>query len=276
MGDNVDVSDLYDSARFTAEISTRMQVPDRLVLAGDGSAKRFETQSEPGDSPVRSSNNPAYSSRYKVNDLGLRQRDPRLDMQVPDRILLAGNNTHLESKRVPRELELDNAVIVPPTEDAVRVTTPPRSIRLDEVAFPTASEDDQMSSATRSNSTLEEDHYRRDVYAQQTTKSVDERLQRGDSVLNTNHTLTNGGIKESSGSLALLSETQGGGGRADNMNLTPYEEVQLIRRQMAKLNHRLMAVELENQQQQQREMLITVLVSAYFVGKVIMWLNRSY
>ena len=33
------------------------------------------------------------------------------------------------------------------------------------------------------------------MYAQQTTKSVDERLQRGDSVLNTNHTLTNGGIK---------------------------------------------------------------------------------
>ena len=32
------------------------------------------------------------------------------------------------------------------------------------------------------------------------------------------------------------------------------EEIQLVRRQIAKLNHRLMAVELENQQQQQREM----------------------
>ena len=37
-------------------------------------------------------------------------------------------------------------------------------------------------------------------------------------------------------------------------NLSVYEEVQMMRRQIAKLNHRLMAVELENQQQQQREM----------------------
>lgn len=36
--------------------------------------------------------------------------------------------------------------------------------------------------------------------------------------------------------------------------LSVYEEVQMMRRQIAKLNHRLMAVELENQQQQQREM----------------------
>ena len=36
--------------------------------------------------------------------------------------------------------------------------------------------------------------------------------------------------------------------------LSMYDEVQMMRRQIAKLNHRLMAVELENQQQQQREM----------------------
>ena len=61
----------------------------------------------------------------------------------------------------------------------------------------------------------------------------------------------------------------------DRDNLSPWEEIQLLRRQMAKLNHRLMAVELENQQQQQREMILTVLISTYFVGKVLLWLNRS-
>ena len=40
--------------------------------------------------------------------------------------------------------------------------------------------------------------------------------------------------------------------------LSVYEEVQMMRRQIAKLNHRLMAVELENQQQQQREMVSTM------------------
>ena len=50
--------------------------------------------------------------------------------------------------------------------------------------------------------------------------------------------------------------------------------LQLVCRQIAKLNHRLMAVELENQQQQQREMIFTVLVTAYFFGKFIFWVNR--
>jgi hypothetical protein len=44
---------------------------------------------------------------------------------------------------------------------------------------------------------------------------------------------------------------------------------------MAKMNHRLMAVELENQQQQQREMILTILVASYFIGKAVLWVNRS-
>ena len=71
-------------------------------------------------------------------------------------------------------------------------------------------------------------------------------------------------------SMSMLETIQGG---ASSTN--PWEEIQLVRRQIAKLNHRLMAVELENQQQQQREMILTVLVSCYFVGKFFMWLNKS-
>ena len=59
-------------------------------------------------------------------------------------------------------------------------------------------------------------------------------------------------------------------------NMTPFEELQLVRRQIAKLNHRLMAVELENQQQQQREMIFSILVTAYFFGKFVMWVNRTH
>jgi len=36
-----------------------------------------------------------------------------------------------------------------------------------------------------------------------------------------------------------------------------------------------MAVELENQQQQQRETILTVIMSAYFIGKFFMWIHRS-
>ena len=68
----------------------------------------------------------------------------------------------------------------------------------------------------------------------------------------------------------------------------------MMRRQIAKLNHRVMAVELENQQAQQREMVtvtlffrsafiflsvfqvLTVLCSAYFLVKAMVWLNKSF
>jgi hypothetical protein len=77
--------------------------------------------------------------------------------------------------------------------------------------------------------------------------------------------------KNALGDSSMMEALHGG----SSHSVTPWEEIQLVRRQIAKLNHRLMAVELENQQQQQREMLLTVLVSCYFVGKIFMWLNRS-
>lgn len=72
------------------------------------------------------------------------------------------------------------------------------------------------------------------------------------------------------------SESMGAGfGAVPRENLTPWEELQLVRRQIAKLNHRLMALELENQQQQQRETILTVVMSVYFIGKFFLWMHRS-
>ena len=68
------------------------------------------------------------------------------------------------------------------------------------------------------------------------------------------------GSVESEGGHPLMprSESVGAGFNGAPRDLSPWDELQLVRRQIAKLNHRLMAVELENQQQQQRE---TILVS---------------
>ena len=67
MGDISD--DPYADAKFTAEISTRMRVPDRIMFNSSGS-------NSPGH------NNAAPTNGDKVNDLGMKQRDPRLDMMV--------------------------------------------------------------------------------------------------------------------------------------------------------------------------------------------------
>lgn len=57
--------------------------------------------------------------------------------------------------------------------------------------------------------------------------------------------------------------------------LTTAEEVVHLRRQMAKLNRRVMALELENLNRLQKEKILYGLGIAYFLLKAILWLNRN-
>lgn len=63
----------------------------------------------------------------------------------------------------------------------------------------------------------------------------------------------------------------GGGGES----LTPAEEVVHLRRQLAKLNRRVMALELENVNRLQKEKILAGFGIAYFLLKVIIWMNRD-
>ena len=244
-------SDLYEDAKYTAEISTRMQVPERIRVAE-------------GESPSHGHNKKATTTtpnKARFNDLGMRQRDPRIDMQVPDRILVAGGNAHIASKSTPRELQLENAVL-PPTADHVRVSTPPRSIRLDEHSFPTATDDEAESNRSSSTPTMDI----RSPLGGAASRRLSSEYSAGDVVIPN---------RDSAAGSSAINESGMAGVASGRENLTPYEEIQLIRRQMAKLNHRLMAVELENHQQAQREMIMSLLLGAYFVGKLVLWINRS-
>lgn len=214
-GDRYMDTDFYNDSAYTADISTKMRIPEHLMAHG----------SVNGDS----------------HDLDMEKTNMALyDMQVPDRILLAGSEQHIPSKSTPRELQLEHSVI-PPTPEHVRVHTPPRSIKLGDLHFPSATEEPR---------TPQEHNVRG------TSRGPGGGLKGG---------LERGGSYEAETSV----RSESGEG------LSVYEEVQMMRRQIAKLNHRLMAVELENQQQQQREMVLTVLVSAYFVVKAMLWINKS-
>jgi len=211
-------SDFYNNSAYTADISTKMRIPEHLMAHG----------SVNGDASVN-------------HDVELDKTNLHLyDMQVPDRILVAGSDRHIPSKSTPRELQLEHSVL-PPTPEHVRVHTPPRSIKLGEVHFPASVEEGRT--------------------PQEKTEGGGPRGPVGPH----KGGLERGGSYEADTSL-----------RSESVeNLSVYEEVQMMRRQIAKLNHRLMAVELENQQQQQREMVLTVLVSAYFAVKALIWLNKS-
>lgn len=151
----------------------------------------------------------------------------------------------------------------------MRVNTPPRNIRLDDTNFGRDEQsedegnpedvDDEILAQEQLHSRPESDTQLRKPGGKLPPRSVSDLSE-----------TFNHGRNASDPSMSMLDTIHGGSG------LGPWDEIQLVRRQIAKLNHRLMAVELENQQQQQREMLLTVLVSCYFVGKFFMWLNRSH
>jgi len=215
-GDRYMDSDFYNDSAYTADISTKMRIPEHLMAHG----------SINGDSN---------------HDIDMDKTNMHLyDMQVPDRILVAGSDRHIPSKSTPREIQLEPSVM-PPTPEHVRVHTPPRSIKLGDVPFPTATDELRTS----------QEHYEKGNT-------------RGSGIG------AKGGL-ERAGSYDADNSIRSESGEG----LSVYEEVQMMRRQIAKLNHRLMAVELENQQQQQREMVLTVLVSAYFVVKAMLWLNKA-
>jgi len=62
---------------------------------------------------------------------------------------------------------------------------------------------------------------------------------------------------------------------AGGEGLSAAEEVLHLRRQMAKLNRRVMSLELDYLNRQQKEKIIYGLGVAYFLLKALIWLNRS-
>lgn len=62
---------------------------------------------------------------------------------------------------------------------------------------------------------------------------------------------------------------------AGGEGITTSEEILHLRRQLAKLNRRVMAVELDNVQMQQREKMLYASVAAYLLYKLISWMSRN-
>jgi len=229
-------SDFYNDSAYTADISNKMRVPDRLTAHGAA--------------PVRNG---------EINYTETTNTEHMYGMQVPDRILLNGNDQHFPAKSTPRELQLEHSVL-PPTPEHVRVQTPPRSIKLDDVAYPSAREQPYCCTPPYNGSIKLDDV----AYP-----SADEGIQTPENYVKTKP--VNNGYTTNSNSLGDLTLRSG----ESTEGLSVNDEVQMMRRQIAKLNHRLMAVELENQQQQQREMVLTVLCSVYFLVKAVVWLNKA-
>nr|CAG4637133.1 EOG090X08OG [Ceriodaphnia reticulata]SVE73023.1 EOG090X08OG [Ceriodaphnia reticulata] len=114
-GYNSSHDELYENSVFTAEMSSKMQVPKRISVLGGTDDEDKIGQGN-------------FNSRYTP------QTDSKYEMKVPDRILLMGQDQHVGMKAPPHELMLENSILSMNNFPPIRVRTPPRSITVDAVS----------------------------------------------------------------------------------------------------------------------------------------------
>lgn len=161
----------------------------------------------------------------------------KFEMHVPDRILVVGQEQHIGTKAPPREILLDNAVL-PSEPEIIRVQTPPRILTLDNHYFPAVDEEDPN---IYSNNDKEISHPR--PHGQYTMEPAIVRHAR-----------------EQTPSFI-----------AHDTTLPLGDEVQHLRRQVGKLNRRIMAIEQEMSQYQQKEKVLWIIMLAQIIFKTLSW-----
>ncbi|XP_023030749.1 transport and Golgi organization protein 11 isoform X2 [Drosophila willistoni] len=239
--------DLYTDAKFAHEINDKMRVPKRIKATGEYS-----------DEDLLLSNQNGLIHSWNYHD--------KIDMNVPERIVVLGHNQHLETRSAPREIQLENSILPknPPSAGYARVQTPPRVITLTDHHFPSASEENSPLSRPRYHHNDNDDDEDDELHATQylTTGSASKRSQLPQHQQHqTQYNLDS----------SLLAQREG----TPMGELTPHEEILYLRRQLAKLNRRVLNIEINNEQRVQREKIVYCLGLAYFVLKTIFWLNRN-
>ncbi|XP_022914445.1 transport and Golgi organization protein 11 [Onthophagus taurus] len=185
----------------------------------------------------------SFNSETPLNGGNHAAWQENINMQVPERILVVGSDQHLGTKAPPREIVFDNSLLQQndPYPSDPRVGTPPRTLTLDKYPFPGVEE-------------FEEPMKDQLPVVKPKPKMYQDNLLNDSRIIGRE-----------------ITPPIGAGGDG----LTTAEEVIHLRKQMAKLNRRVMALELENLGRLQKEKILYGLGIAYFLLKTIIWLNRS-
>lgn len=258
--------DLYSDMNFTADISHKMRVPKRIKATGEYS----------DDDHLLLSNQNGIMNSWNYSD--------KIDMNVPDRIVVIGQDQHLGTRSAPREIVLENSIL-PKDPGFVRVATPPRIITLNQHNFPSATDDELTQEQSNQDYVNDENAYL--IKANTRPNSIgfnpdDINNSALDASLSERHLITATAAGAGGTSRKVLNYGFSGGDNSyrDSTpplteNMTPTEEVLHLRRQLNKLNRRVHCIELENLHRQQREKIIYCLGLTYFLLKAIFWLNKN-
>ncbi|KAG5680690.1 hypothetical protein PVAND_010182 [Polypedilum vanderplanki] len=231
------LKDAYMNATFSKEISEKMRVPKRISANGEICSEEEN-----------------FNGNNQMNSWNFHEK---VDMIVPDRITVAlGDDQHLGTRSQPREIELERSIL-PKEPGFIRVSTPPRVITLNHHHFPSASDEPEIEEENLKYYEPKTLHFAEDTKKVNTPRRKSHHSSQEMIINHRDETPPYSGM----GSVENLSQS--------------HDEVLHLRKQVAKLNRRLLNVEIDNLQRTQREKIICFIGVAYFVLKAIFWLNRK-
>lgn len=252
--------DIYIEAKFAHEINDKMRVPKRIKATGEFS-----------DEDLLLSNQNGIMNSWNYSN--------KLDMNVPDRIVVLGHDQHLETRSAPREILLENSIL-PKNSGFVRVQTPPRVITLNDHHFPSASEENSPNKLSHSGDYDCDDEGRPTPYTKANGHARNAHIGfipnesnsiESDSVATTGDAGSIKRLNNYNHDTTLMNHREG----TPLGDLNPQEEILYLRRQLNKLNRRVLSIEIDNVQRSQREKIVYCMGLAYFLLKAIFWLNRN-
>ncbi|XP_061781635.1 mitochondrial fission factor homolog B isoform X3 [Nerophis lumbriciformis] len=209
----------YD-LEYTEGISQRMRIPEMLKVAPQG-------QEDPG--------------------IGPQQYPHSVIMQVPERIVISGDNEDTQYAR-PRDLDLIQSTPL----EALSLKTPPRVLTLSERPLDFLEEEQRA--------TPESEAVLRPQGRLRRERSASE----------------NAAVRHSSqlmhdASMALSTYEASLDGGSDDMTVV---DAATLRRQLIKLNRRLQLLEEENKERAKREMILYSVTVAFWLVNTWVWLRR--
>ncbi|XP_015228250.1 mitochondrial fission factor homolog B isoform X5 [Cyprinodon tularosa] len=202
---------------YTEGISQRMRIPQKLKVSAQG-------HEDPSD--------------------GLQEVPPSVIMQVPERIVIAGDGTDTQFPR-PRDLDLIQSLPLEP----LALKTPPRVLTLSERPLDFLEEEHQVAPDTEE--VRPQGRVRRERSASE--NAAVRQLVHNESALSLS-------TYESSMEVP-----------ADDMTVV---DATTLRRQLIKLNRRLQHLEEENKERAKREMIMYSISVAFWLINTWVWLRR--
>ncbi|XP_030829982.1 transport and Golgi organization protein 11 [Strongylocentrotus purpuratus] len=126
-GEMAELHHIQYSTDFSTDVNRKMQIPSRLSM-------------EPEEPFMVDPPSPTHN--FNLNSESF-EGSPAHAMNVPERILIAGSDQHVGARQAPRNLDLDDMPAFQPSNN-VGLTTPPRTMTLDEISFPTVGDKSAM------------------------------------------------------------------------------------------------------------------------------------